>query len=119
MSDQLKSANVERVWFITGCSSGFGRLLAERAFGMGDRDAARRFLPGNQVGGGGTERGALPRGVELRAACAGHRAGIVRNRFRQSLVEGRAWLKRSGIAVRPSSRAVEGERRAAHLRAAA
>jgi NADP-dependent 3-hydroxy acid dehydrogenase YdfG len=27
---------VERIWFITGCSSGFGQLLAETAFAMGD-----------------------------------------------------------------------------------
>ncbi|MEP7219027.1 MAG: SDR family oxidoreductase [Bacteroidota bacterium] len=25
-----------RIWFITGCSSGFGRLLSERAFALGD-----------------------------------------------------------------------------------
>src|SRR5688572_4148726 len=29
-----------RTWFITGCSSGFGRLLAERAFGLGDNVVA-------------------------------------------------------------------------------
>lgn len=28
---------MSRVWFITGCSTGFGRLLSERVLGMGDR----------------------------------------------------------------------------------
>lgn len=32
--------NVSRVWLITGCSTGFGRLLAERAFADGDKVVA-------------------------------------------------------------------------------
>lgn len=35
-SGSIQRHIVERIWFITGCSSGFGRLLAEKAFAMGD-----------------------------------------------------------------------------------
>jgi NADP-dependent 3-hydroxy acid dehydrogenase YdfG len=34
-----------RVWFITGCSTGFGRLLAERAFSKGDSVVATARSP--------------------------------------------------------------------------
>jgi NADP-dependent 3-hydroxy acid dehydrogenase YdfG len=34
-----------RVWFITGCSTGFGRLLAERVFAMGDAVVATARSP--------------------------------------------------------------------------
>ncbi|MBE7181850.1 MAG: short-chain dehydrogenase/reductase, partial [Terriglobus roseus] len=38
-SDGAQSGN-GKVWFITGCSTGFGRLLAEAALERGDRVVA-------------------------------------------------------------------------------
>lgn len=40
MAEEVRSTGKGKVWFITGCSSGFGRLLAEAALKRGDRVVA-------------------------------------------------------------------------------
>jgi NAD(P)-dependent dehydrogenase (short-subunit alcohol dehydrogenase family) len=40
MNESKKKTTTSRVWFITGCSSGFGRLLAEEALKAGDKVVA-------------------------------------------------------------------------------